>query len=148
VPFREKLSHHPCDLTPVAHLLNEVMRRTLLPRKGYREGLTRIQLWLLSHLVSQTKFDIRDVLLSEMEDTLAEGFKGHHLLSYAHWICFLIILAIERAGSDRARGLCTELSTTSIEFLAYDPHQLMRQGQGNREATQHQRLVVPKIEEE
>ena len=44
---------------------------------GYREGLTRIQLWLVYHLVSQTIFVIWDVMLSEMEDTLAEGFRGH-----------------------------------------------------------------------
>jgi hypothetical protein len=29
-------------------------------------------------------FDIWDVMLSEMEHTLAEGFKGYHQLSYAH----------------------------------------------------------------
>ena len=58
--------------------------RTLLLRIGYREGLTHIQLWLLAHLVSQTDFDIWDVILSEMEDTIAEGFRGHRQLPYAH----------------------------------------------------------------
>jgi hypothetical protein len=66
------------------------MRRTLLPRVGYLEGLTRIQLWLVHHLVSQIVFDIWDVMLSEMEDTLAEGFRGHLQLPYAHRITFLI----------------------------------------------------------
>jgi hypothetical protein len=60
------------------------MRRTLLPRGGYHEGLTRIQLWLVHHLISQTPFDIWDLTLSEMEDTLVEGFKGHCQLLYAH----------------------------------------------------------------
>ena len=50
---------------------------------GYREGLTRIQLWLLNSLMQQTVFDIWD-LLSEMEDTIAEGFRGHRQLPYAH----------------------------------------------------------------
>ena len=68
-PFGEGLSRTPRDLTPTAWLLDAIMRRTLLPRMGYREGLTRIQLWLLYHLVSQTIFDIWDVILSEMEDT-------------------------------------------------------------------------------
>ena len=54
------------------------MRRTLLPRGGYREGLTRIQVWLVHHLISQIAFNIWDVMLSDMEDTLAEGFKGHY----------------------------------------------------------------------
>ena len=57
---------------------------------GYREGLTHIQLWLVHYLVSQTVFDIWDMMLSEMEDTLAEGFRGHHQLPYAHWITFLL----------------------------------------------------------
>ena len=57
---------------------------------GYRKGLTRIQLWLVHYLVSQTVFDIWDVMLSKMEDTLAEGFRGHRQLPYAHWITFLV----------------------------------------------------------
>ena len=60
------------------------MRRSLLPRSGYHEGLTRIQLWLVHHLISQTVFDICDVMLSEMEDTLAEGFRVHRQLPYAY----------------------------------------------------------------
>ena len=44
---------------------------------GYREGLTRIQLWLVNSLVQQTIFDIWDVILSEIEDTIVEGFGGH-----------------------------------------------------------------------
>lgn len=57
-PFGEGSSRRPCDLTPTARLLDVVMRKTLLPREGFREGLTHIQLWLVSHLVSQTAFDI------------------------------------------------------------------------------------------
>jgi len=76
-PFGEGSSRTPRDLTPTAWLLDAIMRRTLLSRMGYHEGLTRIQLWLLYHLVSQTAFDIWDVILSEMEDTLVEGFRGH-----------------------------------------------------------------------
>ena len=51
---------------------------------GYHEGLTRIQLWLLNSLMQQTIFYIWDVILSEMEDTLVEGFRGHRQLPYAH----------------------------------------------------------------
>ena len=70
-PFGEGSSRTPWDLTPIARLLDAIMRRTLLQRMGYREGLTRIQLWLLYHLVSQTAFDIWDMILLEMEDILA-----------------------------------------------------------------------------
>jgi len=65
-------------------MIEAIMRRTLLPRMGYREGLTRIQLWLLNSLMQQTVFYIWDLLLSEMEDTIAEGFRGHRQLPYAH----------------------------------------------------------------
>ena len=51
-------------------MLDAIMRRTLLPRMGYREGLTHIQLWLVNSVVQQTVFDIWDVILLEMEDTL------------------------------------------------------------------------------
>ena len=40
-PFNEGSSRTPRDLTPIARLLDAIMR-TLLPRMGYREGLTRI----------------------------------------------------------------------------------------------------------
>ena len=62
-PFGEGSSRTPRDLTPTTWLLDAVMRRTLLPRMGYHEGLTCIQLWLVYHLVSQTIFDIWDVML-------------------------------------------------------------------------------------
>ena len=50
-PFGEGWSRTPSDLTPTARVLDAIMRRTLLPRMGYREGLTRIQLWLLNSLM-------------------------------------------------------------------------------------------------
>ena len=76
-PFGEGSSRTLSDLTPTARVLDAIMRRTLIPRMGYHEGLTRLQLWLLNSLMQQTIFDIWDLLLSEMEDTIAEGFRGH-----------------------------------------------------------------------
>ena len=99
-PFGEGSSRTTCDLTPIARLLDAIMRRTLLLRIGYREGLTRIQLWLVHYLVSQTVFDIWDVMLLEMKDTLAEGFRGHCQLPYAHWITFLIRKAVTQKSPE------------------------------------------------
>ena len=79
-PFGEGSRRNHSDLTPTARVLEAIMRRTLLPRMGYREGLTRIQLWLLNSLMQQTVFDIWDLLLSEMEDTIAKDFRGHRQL--------------------------------------------------------------------
>ena len=44
--------------------------------------------------MQQTVFDIWDLLLSEMEDTIVEGFRGHRQLPYTHWITFLIHRAV------------------------------------------------------
>ena len=40
--FGEGSSHTSCDLTPTACILDSVIRRSLLPRGGYHEGLTHI----------------------------------------------------------------------------------------------------------
>jgi hypothetical protein len=76
-PFGEGSIRTPASLTPLARVLDAIVRRTLLPRLGYREGLTRMHLWVVHHLISQIPFDIWDLMLYEVEDTLAEGFKGH-----------------------------------------------------------------------
>ena len=111
-PFGEGSSRTPRDLTPTTRLLDAIMRRTLLPRMGYREGLTHIQLWLVYHLVSQAAFDIWDVILSEMEDTLAEGFRGHRQLPYAHWITFLL----QKAVSHKSTETLAEWTFATSEF--------------------------------
>jgi hypothetical protein len=92
------------------------MRRTLFPRMGYREGLTSIQLWLLNALMQQTVFDVWDLLLSEMEDTIAEGFKGRRQLPYAHWITFIILKAVKV----RSPEMVAEYRGATTEFPAYN----------------------------
>ena len=121
-PFGERSSRTPRDLTPIARLLDAIMRRTLLLRMGYREGWTRIQLWLLNSLIQQTILDIWDLILFEMEDTLAEGFRGYRQLSYAHWITFLI----HRAVIVRPPEMLVEYSGATTEFLAYNMTQMFR----------------------
>ena len=97
------------------------MRRTLLPRMGYCEGLTRIQLWLLNSLMQQTVFDIWDVILSKMEDTLAEGFRGHRQLPYAHWITFLI----RKVVIVKSPETMAEYTSATTEFLSYNMTQML-----------------------
>jgi hypothetical protein len=118
-PFGEGSRHTPVSLTPIARVLDAIVRRTLLPRLGYRDGLTRMQLWVVHHLISQTPFDIWDLMLCEMEDTLAEGFKGHRQLPYFHWICFLIWCACDLPTEIQA-----EIFDTTTTFPMYDIRQL------------------------
>jgi hypothetical protein len=58
-------------------------------------------------------------MLCEMEDTLAEGFKGHRQQPYAHWICFIIRSSCELPSEIRA-----EISDTTTAFPEYDIRQL------------------------
>jgi hypothetical protein len=51
-PFGEGSRRIPTSFTPIARVLDAIMRRTLLPRLGYREGLTRMQLCVVYHLIS------------------------------------------------------------------------------------------------
>ena len=120
-PFGEGSRRTPSDLTPTAIVLDAIMRRTLLPRMGYRKGLTRIQLWLLNSLMQHTVFDIWDLLLSEMEDTIAERFRGHRQLPYAHWIIFLI----HRVVIVRPPEMLAVYSGATIEFPTYNLTQMI-----------------------
>jgi hypothetical protein len=75
-----------------------------------------------------------------MEDILAEGFKGHWQLPYAHWIYFII-----RSACDLPAEIRSEISDTTTVFPYYDIHQLwasMTREQAPRPG-QRQRLEVP-----
>jgi hypothetical protein len=64
------------NFTLATKFLYELMRRTLLPRMGYREATTHIQLWLLGALISHSEFDVVDFLICEIEDTLLDGLNA------------------------------------------------------------------------
>jgi hypothetical protein len=56
-----------------------------------------------------------------MEDTIAEGFRGHRQLPYAHWITFLI----HRVVTVRSPEMIAEYSGAMIEFPAYNITQMI-----------------------
>ena len=136
-PFDEGSNRTPSDLTPTARVLDAIMRRTLLPRIGYHEGLTHIQLWLMNSLMQQTVFNIWNLLL-EMEDTIAEGFRGHRQLPYVHWITFLI----HRAVTVRPPEMLAEYSGATIEFPAYNLTQIIRHSTLSAPSQPRRRLEV------
>ena len=113
--------------------------RTLLPSMRYREGLTWIQLWLLNSLMQQIGFDIWDLLLSEMKDTITEGFRGHRQLSYAHWITFLI----HRAVTVRPPEMLAKYSGATTEFPAYNLTQMIRHSTPSAPSQSRRCLEVP-----
>jgi hypothetical protein len=88
-PFSDGSRRSPADFTTAAKYLFELIRRTLLPRMGYMEATTHIQLWLLGALVSHSEFDVVDFLICEIEDTVLDGIRARRQLPYAHYLCHI-----------------------------------------------------------
>ena len=84
-------------------------------------------------------FDIWDLLLSEMEDTIVEGFRGHRQLPYAHWITFLI----HRAVTVRPPEMLAEYSGATTEFPTYNITQMHRHSVGRTPSQSCHHLEVP-----
>ena len=89
--------------------------------------------------MQQIVFDIWDLLLSEMEDTIAEGFRGHQQLPYAHWITFLI----HRAVIVRLPEMLAEYSGATTEFPAYNLTQMICHSTPTTPSQPCHRLEVP-----
>ena len=79
-------------------------------------------------------------MLSEMEDTLAEGFRGHRQLPYAHWITFVI----RKAVTQKSPETMAEYIGATTEFLPYDLGQMVRH---NCARTPHQPSRHPEVPE-
>ena len=74
-----------------------------------------------------------------MEDTIAEGFRGHRQLPYAHWITFLI----HRAVIVRPPEMLAEYSGATIEFPAYNMTQMIRHSTPTAPSQSRHRPEVP-----
>ena len=83
-------------------------------------------------------FDVWDVILSKMEDTLAEGFRGHRQLPYAHWITFLIHWAV----TVRLPETLAEYSGATTEFPAYNMTQMLHHSAVRTPSQLHRCLEV------
>lgn len=75
-PFSEGSNRSVRGLTHLAQILDFVMRKALLLRPDNFDRFTRIQQWLIAHLVAEREFDIWELIVSEIEDTIAKGFRG------------------------------------------------------------------------
>ena len=106
------------DLTRPARILDFVLRKTLFPRTGYRDGFTRIPQWLVAHLISKTPFDLWDLIVLEIGDTISESFRGRCQLPYAHWITLFILRA---RPVPLLAHLQRELTDSDTVFRHYDP---------------------------
>jgi hypothetical protein len=91
------------------------MRQTLLPRMGYREAATHIQLWLLGALISHSEFDVVDFLICEIEDIVLDGLRARRQLPYAHYLCHIFAQLI------RPPQFHGTLETSRLLFGSYRP---------------------------
>jgi hypothetical protein len=114
-PFTDGSRRSPTDFTPAAKYLYQLMRRTLLPRMGYREATTHIQLWLLGALISHSEFDVVDFLICEIEDTVLDGLRARRQLSYAHYHCYIFAQLIQ---PPQFQGT---LEASCLHFGSYSP---------------------------
>jgi hypothetical protein len=114
-PFTDGSRRSPADFTPAAKYLYQLMRRTLLPRMGYREATTHIQLWLLGALISHSEFDVVDFLIREIDDTVLDGLCAHRQRPYAHYICYIFTQLI------RPPQFQGTLEASRLHFGSYHP---------------------------
>ena len=117
-PFGEGSSRTVGDLTRLAMILDFVMRKTLFCKIGYRDGFTRIYQRLIAHLIAQRPFDLCDLIVLEIEDTIAESFRGCRQRPYAHWITLLILNA---RPEPLPAHIKRELTDADTVFPHYDP---------------------------
>jgi len=75
----------------------------------------------VNSLIQQTIFDIWDIILLEMENTLAEGFRGHRQPPYAHWITFLI----RKVVTMKSPETMVEYTGATTEFPSYNMTQML-----------------------
>ena len=74
-----------------------------------------------------------------MEDTIAEGFRGHRQLPYAHWVTFLI----HRAVTVRSPEMIAEYSGATTEFFAYNLTQMIHHSTPQTPSQPRHRPEVP-----
>jgi hypothetical protein len=67
-------------------------------------------------------FDIWDLMLCELEDTIYESFSAKRHMNYAHWISFLIFMGVQPMPTASVQ----EWSSTTFEYPIYDYSQLVR----------------------
>jgi hypothetical protein len=115
LPFSDGSRCSPADFTTAAKFLYQLMRRMLLPRMGYREAATHIQLWLLGALVSHSEFDVVDFLICEIEDTVLDGLRARRQLPYAHYLCHIFAQLI------RPPQFQGTLEASRLHFGSYRP---------------------------
>jgi len=57
----------------MVHSIHLALRKSLLFRIGYNEGITALQQWLLLYIMTGRDFDLVDFFICELEDVILDG---------------------------------------------------------------------------
>ena len=90
-------------------ILLQVLRRTLLPKGGFREGLTAIHQFLLAALASGTEFDIVDVIFAEIEDVICDSMTTRRQFPFAHYLSYMLAQLASEGSPTRQQYLDSRL---------------------------------------
>jgi len=126
-PFGPASPRSQSDLTPLAAIILEGLRRSLLPRTRNPGTLTALQQWLLSYMLMKEPFDIVDFLICEIEDVIAEGLTVGRRFPYAHIISY--ILARTHAPFERYIKQWSSSPTSFPDYRPALPDDRRRRGQ-------------------
>ena len=65
-------------------MIHFALKRSLLFKIGYSEGITVFQQWLLIYILGGLPFDIVDFFICKLEDVIMEGLTLSRRQPYAH----------------------------------------------------------------
>jgi hypothetical protein len=81
---------------------------------GNAESLTGVQQWLLMYVMAKRPFDLMDIMLAEIKDTIMDGMGMTRQQPFAHWISWLL----SRLEAQRYVGM---LELSKFVFPTYRP---------------------------
>jgi hypothetical protein len=116
-PFLPSTRRTPDRLTREAYMVHYMLRRFVLYRMGNVESLTGVQQWLLMYVMAKRPFDIVDILISEVEDTIMDGMGMALQQPFMHWINWLL----SRLEAQKYVGM---LEQSKFTFPTYQPPML------------------------
>jgi hypothetical protein len=80
----------PDRLIREVYIVHYALRRSVLYRMGNAESLTGVQQWLLMYVMEKRRFDIVDIMISEIEDAIMDGMGMTCQQPFAHWISWML----------------------------------------------------------
>jgi hypothetical protein len=113
-PFLRGTPRTPDRLIREAYVVHYALRRSVLYGMGNAESLTRVQQWLLMYVTAKRPFDLVDILIAEIEDTIMDGMGMTRQQPFAHWISWLLC----RLEAQRYIGM---LESSKFVFPTYRP---------------------------